>query len=279
MMIRGVLLDLSGTVHLGDQVVPGAVEAIERLRDSGRRVRFLTNTSTKSSVALLQQLKSLGISIQPEELVTSVLATRNYLIRHQLRPYCLLEDTSDLEPNVPLEPPHNCVVIGLAPSKFQYEQMNQAFRILQSQGKSNDNNNNDNNPLIAIHKAPYIRDVDGQLSMGPGGFCAALEIAANCQATIMGKPSRAFFESALWDDIPAEETCMVGDDVVQDIRGAKSAGIGTCLLVQTGKYEKDDECKVIEGTVTQTCASLVEAVNFILDMAQHHRRLTRSEDG
>lgn len=275
-MIRGVLLDLSGTVHLGDQVLPGAADAIQRLRDSGRRVRFLTNTSTKSSAALLQQLESLGVCILPDELVTSVLATRNYLIRHRLRPFCLLEDTSDLEPDVPLEPPHNCVVIGLAPSKFQYQNMNQAFRILNEQEKSTTSNNV--NPLIAIHKAPYIRDADGQLSMGPGGFCMALETAANCHATVMGKPSSAFFESALWDDISAEETCMVGDDVLQDIGGAKSAGIGTCLLVRTGKYQEGDESKVPEGTVHQTCASIVEAVDLILDMAQHHRRL-RDSDG
>lgn len=43
--IRAVLIDLSGTVHIGDDVIPGAVEAIERLRRAGHRVRFLTNTS------------------------------------------------------------------------------------------------------------------------------------------------------------------------------------------------------------------------------------------
>jgi len=191
-----------------------------------------------------------------------------------------MEDTSDLEPDVELKPPHNCVVVGLAPSKFNYQNMNQAFRVLQQQQQQQQQHekSNDNSPLIAIHKAPYIRDTDGQLSMGPGGFCTALEIAANCSATVMGKPSKAFFESALWDDISAEETCIVGDDVFQDLEGAKSAGIGTCLLVQTGKYQKGDETKVPEGTVTKTCASIVEAVDFILFSAQHHRRLRHSDD-
>lgn len=271
-MIRGVLLDLSGTVHVGDQLLPGASEAIQRLRDIGCRLRFLTNTSTKSSGALLQQLESLGLTIPPEELVTSILATRNYLIRHELRPYCLLEDTLDFEPHVPLQPPHNCVVIGLAPSKYRYENMNEAFRVLLQQQQEQEQTS-DRSPLIAIHKAPYIRDKDGGLSMGPGGFCSALETAANCTATVMGKPSKAFFESALWDDISVDATCIIGDDVLQDIGGAKSAGIETCLLVQTGKYQPGDENKVPEGTVTLVCPSLVEAVDYILHSNQRHRRL------
>ena len=33
--IRGVLIDVSGTVHVGDQVIPGAASALDRLRASG----------------------------------------------------------------------------------------------------------------------------------------------------------------------------------------------------------------------------------------------------
>jgi HAD superfamily hydrolase (TIGR01458 family) len=251
--IRAVLIDLSGTVHIGDTLIPGAADAIQRLRHAGHRVRFLTNTSTKSSTTLLEQLDRLGVVLhhREEELLTSVLATRHYLLQHQLKPFCLMEDTSDLE-GVDLSPPHNCVVIGLAPSKLQYSEMNQAFRILLEYPK-----------LIAIHKGNYLRDTDGELSLGPGGFCTALETAANCSAVVMGKPSRDFFESALWADIAASETCMIGDDVLNDIQGAKDAGIGTAILVRTGKYRPRDEEKAPD-TITSTCGSIIEAVDFIL---------------
>jgi ribonucleotide monophosphatase NagD (HAD superfamily) len=45
----------------------------------------------------------------------------------------------------------------------------------------------------------------------------------------------------MWDHIRPDEICMVGDDVVQDIDAAQKAGIGTTLLVQTGKYRTGDE--------------------------------------
>ena len=270
-MIRGVLIDLSGTLHVGDAVIPGTLEALARLRADAPdlRVRFLTNTSAKSSPALREQLVNLKILLTDQvqleddtdddkELVTSVLATRHYLQTHQppLRPYCLMEDTSDLEGHVPLDPPHNCVVVGLAPSKFDYEHMNQAFRILLEHP----------NGLIAIHRAKYLRDSsDDGLSLGPGGFVTALETASGCApAMVMGKPSAAFFASAMWDDVSPAHVCMIGDDVVQDLQGAADAGIGTRLLVQTGKYRAGDEInKVPTGVVTETVPSIVEAVEYI----------------
>eukprot|EP00934_Nitzschia_sp_Nitz4_P000669 Nitzschia sp. Nitz4//scaffold120_size68122//43268//44092//NITZ4_006049-RA/size68122-processed-gene-0.38-mRNA-1//1//CDS//3329534293//669//frame0 len=260
--IRGVLIDLSGTVHQGEALIPGAIEALERLRQHGKKLRFVTNTSTKSSFKLLEHLHNLSpatpIVKDPEqEFVTSVLATKRYIQQQGWKPYCLMEDTRDLLPETSEEDtstPPNCVVVGLAPTKFDYEHMNQAFRILQE----------NSGRLLAIHKAPYVRDAkDGRISLGPGGFCAALELAAACTATVMGKPSKEFFQSAMWEDIDAEETCMIGDDVMQDVHGAHMAGIGTCLLVQTGKYQSNDEQRAPEA-VTRLCASIVEAVDYIL---------------
>ena len=43
-MTRGILIDLSGTVHIGDRPVPGAVDAIRHLQRSGAPFRFVTNT-------------------------------------------------------------------------------------------------------------------------------------------------------------------------------------------------------------------------------------------
>jgi ribonucleotide monophosphatase NagD (HAD superfamily) len=99
--------------------------------------------------------------------------------------------------------------------------------------------------------------------LGPCGFCAAFETAANVKAVVMGKPSKDFFESALWGDIPASETCMIGDDVLQDVQGAHDAGIGTSILVKTGKYRAGDEGKAPKSVVVRE--SIVEAIAFILE--------------
>jgi HAD superfamily hydrolase (TIGR01458 family) len=266
-IIRAVLLDLSGTLHIGDKPIPGALEAVQRLQSHPNlQVRFLTNTSKSSSEELVKQLTSMGFSVEPEHLITSVLATRKYLQRNNLRPFCIMEDVHDFVGHAPLDPPHDCVVVGLAPSKLNYEQLNTAFRILR-----NDDHDN-KKPLIAIHRANYLRDVDGELSLGPGPFVTALESVTNTSAVVMGKPSRAFFESAAVDDIPLSETCMIGDDAVQDIQGAIDAGMGAAILVQTGKYLAGDEGK-LKGGSTQVCPSIVEAAQIVVQQytcAKHY---------
>lgn len=256
---------MSGTLHVGSKVIPGAVESLQKLREAGMRIRFLTNTSTKSTARLWQGLVDMGIcdgsqDEMEEVLLTSVLATKQYLMRHQLKPFCIMEDVSDFEGSVDLSPPHNCVVVGLAPTKLNYEHLNQAFRILL--------NSSDPKPkLIAIHRSNFMRDVDGELSLGPGGFVTALEATTSSnsdETVVMGKPSLEFFQSAIWPDLKPEEVCMIGDDVLGDIQGAQKSDIATTILVQTGKYRASDESKITMPP-SRVCASIVEAVDFILD--------------
>ena len=260
---RAVLLDLSGTLHIDKHAIKGAVQAVTRLRDAGKKVRFLTNTSKQSSQSLLEQLVAFGLLPEhddtnyDESLITSVLATRNYLLKLNLRPYCIMEDTSDFaSAGIPLDPPHNAVVVGLAPTQTTYASLNSAFQILQGHS---------DRFLIAIHKGKYYRDANNELSLGPGPFVAGLEMALDRSAVVMGKPSQEFFDSALWDGISAAETVMIGDDALQDIQGAVDAGIGTCILVKTGKYQPgdDDKIQAKESTVA-VCDSIVEAVDYLL---------------
>jgi HAD superfamily hydrolase (TIGR01458 family) len=275
--IRAVLIDLSGTLHIGDQPIAGAQEALQKLRDSGRKIKFLTNTSTKSSHKLLEQLNStnLNFNISRAELVTSVLATAAYVKKHQLRPLCLMEDVSDMDLAVPVEEEeeaststrqslrYDSVVVGLAPSHFHYDRLNQAFRILQEHPDH----------LIAVHRGNYYRPrSDEPLSLGPGAFVSALETASDCAtAKVMGKPCAEFFESALvgWeeDGISRDGVCMIGDDVFGDIQGAQAVRVGTSVLVQTGKYRAGDEEKMNQHDSAfhfLVLPSIVEAIDYIL---------------
>ncbi len=43
--IKGVLLDLDGTIFVGDRLIPGAADAVDTLRRGGLPLRFGTNTT------------------------------------------------------------------------------------------------------------------------------------------------------------------------------------------------------------------------------------------
>jgi len=82
---------------------------------------------------------------------------------------------------------------------------------------------------------------------------------------VLGKPSPAFFHYAIPDGMDPNHVCMVGDDVHGDIGGAQQAGMGTTVLVQTGKYAPGDEAQV---PPTRVVPSIVEAVDYILEQIQ-----------
>ena len=259
-MFKAVLVDLSGTLHVGDQVIPGAIEACRRLQESQVTVRFLTNTSKTSSKNLLLQLRKIRFGPKEiPEIITTAAVARNLILKHNLRPYCLVESDliqDDLQ-GINDEEPHNCVLVGLAPNELCYSRLNQAFRILLQ-------NKDSNHPtLIALHKAQYFRDADGDLSLGPGGFVECLERAACVEAVIVGKPSKDFFLSAIPSDVPPDQVVMIGDDALQDCAGAKRAGLGASILVKTGKYREGDET-LYPGQVDVVVDSFVDAVDYIL---------------
>nr|BBH94748.1 putative HAD-superfamily hydrolase [Thermogemmatispora argillosa] len=243
--IRGVLLDIDGVLHVSMQPVEGAAQALHWLEQHGYRYAFVTNTTTMARETLALRLREIGLPVSADQLITAPVATAAYLRRvYPGKPCWLLTkgDTAADFAGVELVEPGNetggeqvaVVVIGGAEELLSYENMNRAFRLLMAGAE-----------LLAMHKNLYWRVSDG-LRLDSGPFVSALEIASGKQALVMGKPERAFFEEALrlLGTRPAE-TLMVGDDLVNDVQGARRAGL-RALLVCTGKHGPD-------SPLLQTC--------------------------
>jgi len=56
---EAVLLDLDGVLYVEDEPLAGAAEAVDRLRDAGLALRFVTNTTSRSRAATLEKLRGL----------------------------------------------------------------------------------------------------------------------------------------------------------------------------------------------------------------------------
>jgi len=79
MLAKGVLLDIDGVLHVGDDVVDGAPETLELLQANDFSLRLLTNTTTEPSSAILARLGFMGFRIRPEELITAPVAAIRFL--------------------------------------------------------------------------------------------------------------------------------------------------------------------------------------------------------
>ena len=256
LMVKGVLLDVSGVLLDGDTVLPGAAECIERLESAGLPVRFVTNTTRQSKRQLAQHLRSHGIEVEVNGLFAPAAAACAWLKKNGYAPHLLVhpdleEDFAECLASGPC-----AVVIGDAAQAFTYDSLNAAFRKLQRGA-----------PFLALARNRTFKDRDGLLSLDAGAFVEALEYASGTKAILFGKPSRDFFLAAVESmGRHADDVVMVGDDVESDVAGALQAGIGAAILVRTGKYRAGDESQV-EPPPTAVVASIEEATRLILGMS------------
>lgn len=250
---KAVLIDLAGVLHVGDQAIPGAVDALARLRAAGLPLRFLTNTTRSPRHAIVELLRGLGFDVRADEIHTAALATRQLVRARGLRPHWLVHPELVVELGASAPDP-DVVVMGDAGPHFTFDALNDAFRLLM-QGL----------PLIAMARNRYFREPDG-LTLDLGAFVAALEYGAGVRAEIVGKPAAAFFLGPLAElGVAAGEALLIGDDLRDDIGGAQAVGIPG-ILVRTGKFRPGDEADPALAPA-QVADDFAAAVAAILDRA------------
>ena len=251
-MIKGVLLDLGGVVYAGNEPLPGAIAAIERLQAAGIVLRYITNTTRRPLRAMLEKLRRLGIPAAEDDLFMPAVAARRYLARQGLRPHLLIHPKLEEDfAGLPAEGPP-AVVVGDAAEGFTFEAMNAAFRAIQAGAA-----------FLALARNRSFMDADGALSIDAGAFVAALEYATGRDALLFGKPAPDFFAAAV-DSLGCgpQDAVMIGDDVEADVAGAMAAGLAG-VLVQGGKYRPGDETSV-DPPPTAVVSDLSAAVDWIL---------------
>ena len=150
--LKLVLLDLDGTLYIGDEPIPGAVEAVASLRNMGLQLRFLTNTTTKSQADLVAHMRAMEFELDADELISAPVAAKlelQKLARERGRPLRLWP--------VVAEP------IKSDFAEFEYDQTHPDFVVLGDIGERWDltlinrlfNVMHDGAELIALHKNRY----------------------------------------------------------------------------------------------------------------------------
>ena len=231
MSVRGVLLDVDGTLLAGDRPIPGAAAAVQRLRDREVPFRLTTNTTRRSRRHVAASLWAAGVLVREDEvLAPSVLARRHLLASGRTRAMLLVPPASlaDFAGVEPVASRPDWVVVGDLGAGFTFQILNAAFLALR-EGAA----------LLALHRNRWWLAGDEEPRLDAGPFVAALEYAAGVEALTVGKPSPAFFRLAVDElGLPPESVLVVGDDVESDCGGGRAAGCRTAL-VRTGKFSED----------------------------------------
>jgi HAD superfamily hydrolase (TIGR01458 family) len=232
--MAAILLDVDGVLHVSGAPIAGAAAAVRQLRDAGHRLRFVTNSTTRSRTQIVAQLRSMGLELEDDELQTVGVVATQALAGKRVLALTMPGMLDDLEGLQLVGMNVDAVLLGGANEGeetgriFSYLNLNRAFHELEAGAE-----------LYCLHKNKWWQTGDGA-RLDAGAFVAGLEFAAETEATILGKPSLAYYTAALEAlDAEPQLTWMVGDDLEGDILGAHRHGMKT-ILVRTGKFRPDE---------------------------------------
>jgi 4-nitrophenyl phosphatase len=251
-----VVLDLDGVLWLGDQPLPGAADAVARLRAGGVAVRFLTNNSSMTVAAYVAKLGGMGVAATADEILTSAIAAA-HLLAWELAPGSRVlvvgeEGIVEALRAQGLEPvdaaPCAAVVVGIC-RHFDYALCDRASSAIRAGARFVATNSD------ATYPSPH------GLVPGAGAIIAAVATAAGQQPTVVGKPNPPTVE-LLRDRIrtaghdPAAGV-MVGDRPTTD--GGLAVALGwPVALVRSDGSATPGEDGVATAWAADSLADLVE---------------------
>jgi HAD superfamily hydrolase (TIGR01458 family) len=252
--MAAILLDIDGVLHVSGDPIPGAAGALRRLRENGHRLRFVTNTTTRSRAQLAEELRANGFEIADDEVQTAAEAAARRLRGKRVLALTMHALVHDLEGVELVGEGADAVLLGGADETpetnlvFSYMNLARAFGELEAGAE-----------LYCLHRNRWWQTKRGPM-LDAGAFVAGLEYAAQMDAIVLGKPSAAYFEAACeaLDADPAL-TWMIGDDLESDIVGAQGLGM-RAVLVRTGKFRPDavERSRITPDGIVSSLAHLPE---------------------
>ncbi|KAF0091940.1 MAG: 4-nitrophenyl phosphatase [Fusobacteria bacterium] len=245
--VRGILIDIDGTLMRGKELLDGALEFLEYL-DNEKITYLIVSNNTKSPNSYVDLFKARGVWIREEQILTCTSTTKRYLDNNtyiksayvigkpdlfeavEAAGVRILEDASGVD----IGEVADAVIVG-GDFELNYTKLKDAVLHLQKGAV-----------LIGSNGDMLIPTEEG-LVPEAGMTLAALEAGSGIKPIILGKPEPYFFKLAVEKlsdkcedesefDI-RESIVMLGDRLDTDISGAAKYGLKT-ILVKTGV---DDE--------------------------------------
>ncbi len=231
--VKLFLLDMDGTFYLGDRLIDGSLDFIDRVRATGRDFLFLTNNSSHNAAFYVEKLKKMGLVIPREKVMTSGEATceklkelypgrRAFVLGNEF----LLEEFAEAGIEVDMQRPE-IVVIGFD-TTLDYKKLQAVCDFVRA-----------GLPYIATHpdfncptETGFMPDI--------GAIMAFIEASTGRRPDlVVGKPNTGIVEAVLRrTGLKTDELAMVGDRLYTDIETGLRSGM-LSILVMSGETTPD----------------------------------------
>ncbi len=227
--VRCFLLDMDGTFYLGDRLIPGSLEFIQRVRETGRDFLFLTNNSSHNAAFYVERLRRMGLSVPREKVLTSGEATAA-ILREQYpekRAFVLGNDyliEEMREAGVPVDFRDPQIVVVGYDTTLDYRKMTAVCDLVRA-----------GLPYIATHP-DFNCPTETGFAPDIGAIMAFIEASTGRRADlVVGKPNTGIVRAALSrTGLTAGEMAMVGDRLYTDVETGLKSGM-LSVLVMSGE--------------------------------------------
>ena len=255
--LRALLIDIDGVLVLRGAPIPGARDALTELTAMGLPFRLATNTSAMSRRSIADHLASVGLPVDADRIISAASAAAAHVVARHAGGRIFLLTTPDGRSEFEDRGLHLCqrcggrprqladrtrrherhaarrraVVVGDASDAMTFRDLDRAFGLIRAGAA-----------FIAMHRNRWWLTPRGT-TLDAGALVAGLEYSSERRATLVGKPSPAFFAAGIRALAPEvgpprlrrSEVAMVGDDLWNDVLGAQRAGLRG-IFVRSGKH-------------------------------------------
>ena len=224
--VRCFLLDMDGTFYLGEKIIPGSLEFIRRVEETGRDFLFLTNNSSHNAAFYVQRLKRMGLEIGREKVLTSGEATaalvkemypgkRAFVLGNEF----LIEEMREAGVMVDMQNPE--IVVAGYDTTLDYKTMTAVCDFVRA-----------GLPYIATHP-DFNCPTETGFAPDIGAIMAFIEASTGRRADrVVGKPHTGIVQAALRrTGLSAGQMAMVGDRLYTDIETGLKSGMLSILVL------------------------------------------------
>jgi HAD superfamily hydrolase (TIGR01450 family) len=250
------IVDLDGTVYVGDELTPGAVDAIESLRGGGKGVVFVTNNPRMSGEDYVRKLWKLGVKASLADVVTVGGATQHLLAETRQGRTAFVIGSPAIHQHVSdagLKVLNGTdlasraeVVLVAGTDRLDYDDLRTATLAVRRGAD-----------FLATSRDPTYPMPDGMWP-GTGAILAAVEVASERTAATIGKPEPQLMLTAM-ERMGDRRTLVIGDRIDTDGAAASAAHLDFAMVLTGGgdrtKAEASESPKPV--AVKDTLAELV----------------------
>lgn len=224
------IFDLDGTIYRGEHLIENADITINTIKQSGKRIIFVSNKTTETIEDYFRLLTAFGLQITKDEIINSTLVLKKYLSNNfrdkeffAIGEQKFVNEIVNSGLNYSANPDKIKLVLVTLDRTFNYEKLEIAARAIENGAAFFAANIDDTCP------------VDNGEVLDAGATISALEKRTHRKLEMhFGKPSEYMvneIKSRFNDDL--SKTLLIGDRVETDIKMGISMGIDTAL-VKTG---------------------------------------------